>query len=193
MVRTDLGDIELKALAAQGAQAFLLRWRARYAKHPKTADQYFAALSCALTWGVARGRVPVNPLLGAPRLYRCNRAERIWEAEHLEALYAHCRPETVFAIKLAVATGVRFGDLIRIPWSAVGKDALSWQTGKSRGRRTVVVPITDELRALLESIPRHSSSVTILNSAFRRPWTVPGLATAFNRIRHERPTCRRAA
>lgn len=56
------------------------------------------------------------------------------------------------------------------------------QTGKSRGRRTAAVPITPDLRVVLDSIPRRDSP-NILTSARRRPWTEPGLETALRKAK----------
>jgi integrase len=180
--RTELGTMELKALEARGARAALIKWRDRYAATPKTADELLGALSIVLQWATDRGEILANPLKDFPRLYRVNRADLIWEPHHLASLMPHCAPELEHAVRLAALTGLRLGDLIRLPWTAVGEHAVVWQTGKSRGRRTVVIPITTPLRALFEEIPRRDC-VTVLSSARRRPWTEPGLESALRRAK----------
>ncbi|MHB8286189.1 MAG: tyrosine-type recombinase/integrase [Caulobacteraceae bacterium] len=177
-----LGEMELSAFEAKGARTLLLRWRDGFSEHPKTADELMGALQIVLQWGLDRGEVNTNPIAGFPRLYHSNRAEQIWEAPHLAALYPHCAEELNHAVRLAILTGQRLGDLIKLPWTAVGHHAINWQTGKSRGRRTVVIPITDELRSLLKEIPRRAST-TILTSGRERPWTESGLASAFRRAK----------
>jgi integrase len=111
-----------------------------------------------------------------------NRADVIWEPQHLATLYPHCAEELNHSVRLAALTGLRLGDLIKLPRSAVGEHAIVWQTGKSRGRRTVVIPLTPQLAALLKEIPERDS-VTILNSARKRPWTEPGLESALRRAK----------
>jgi integrase len=180
--REDLGPLELSALEARGARAALLAWRDRYAGTPKTADELAGAVSTVLQWALDRGEILANPLAGFPRLYRVNRAEAIWEPHDLEALLAHASRELSHAVRLAALSGLRLGDLVRLPWSAVGEHAILWQTGKSRGRRTAVIPVHDDLRALLAEIPR-GESPTVLNSARGRPWALPGLGTAFRRAK----------
>lgn len=86
------------------------------------------------------------------------------------------------AVRLPALSGLRLGDLIKLPWTSVGKHAIVWQTGKSRGRRTVVIPIYPALNELLGEIP-HGPSNTILNSARRRPWSEAGLESAFRRAK----------
>lgn len=180
--REELGEMELRALEARGARAFLIKWRDRYQATPKTADELLGALGVVMQWAADRGEIASNPVKDFPRIYRVNRADMIWKPEDLALLYPHCAPELEHAVRLAALTGLRFGDLIRLPWGAVGEHAIVWQTGKSRGRRTVVIPVYDQLRQLLAEIPR-VSSVTILNSARKTPWKEPGLASAMRRAK----------
>lgn len=181
-VRNDLGEMELRALEARGARAALLAWRDRYAGTPKTADELAGVASKVMQWAVDRGELQLNPLAGFPRLYRVNRAEAVWESHHLATLLAHAAPEFAFVVRLAALSGLRLGDLIRLPWAAVGEHAIVWQTGKSRGRTTAVIPIYDELRELLAEIPR-GDSPAVLNSARGRAWTAPGIESAFRRAK----------
>src|SRR5262249_3965451 len=53
--------------------------------------------------------------------------------------------------------------------------------GKSRGRREAVIPLYEELRALLDRIPKRST--TILTNDRGRPWKTNGFGTAFNRAK----------
>jgi integrase len=180
-VRIDLGDMEIKALESKRARAVLMKWRNRYSKTPKSADERLGALSVVLAWAVDEGELSVNPVESFTRLYKANRAEIIWEAEHLALLLPHAAAELWNAVQLAAHTGLRMGDLIRLPWGAVGEHAIVWQTSKSRGRRTVVIPITVELRKVLDGIPRSKKSLTVLVSARDRPWSLAGLGSAMQR------------
>ncbi len=95
----------------------------------------------------------------------------------------HCAPELWLAVQLAAHTGLRVGDLIKLPLNAIGKDAIVWQTGKSRGRRTVIIPITDSLNAVLKTVPKAKKATTVLTSARKTPWTEPGLGSAIRRAK----------
>lgn len=181
-VRDDVGQMELRALEAKGARAALLRWRDKFEHTPKTADELLGALGIVLQWATDRGELADNPIKDFPRLYKANRADVIWTPDDLEKLLPHCAPELNHAVRLAALSGLRLGDLIKLPWGSVGQHAIVWQTGKSRGRRTVVIPIYPELGELLAEIPR-GPSLTILNSARRRPWSEAGLESAFRRAK----------
>jgi len=179
-VRTDLGELELAALEAKGARRLLLDWRDQYAATPRTADARMGALARVLTWAKEREIIPTNPLEEWPRLYSVNRAEVVWtKADLIKLLRGAPRPFRE-AILLAILTGLRGGDLVRVQWAHVGKDAITLPTGKSRGKRHVVIPITRKLGALLNRIGRRDVG-TILVSATGKPWTLDGLKTAMQR------------
>jgi len=81
----------------------------------------------------------------------------------------------------AAHTGLRLGDLVRVAWSHVGEVAIALPTGKSRHRREAMIPLYDDLRAVLAAIPKRST--TTLTSTRRKPWTASGLSTAVQRAK----------
>ncbi len=173
IVRTELGDLTLAALTAPKARSFLLTWRDKRANTPKTADELLGVLSLVLNWAVNRGELASNPAANFPRIYKVNRADIIWEPHHLETILAQADPPIAAAIRLAAVTGLRKNDLIALPWSSVKENAIVWQTGKSRGRKSVVLPITDAVRDVLDSLER-GSCPTVLATSEGEPWTPPG-------------------
>lgn len=184
-VREDLGKLEIRALESKRARAVLIAWRDRYKATPKTADERMGALSKVIDWGVDQGEVKSNPISGVAGLYQApDRSTIIWEPQHIETLLRHAAKEFADFVLVSAHSGIRMGDLRALPWSAIGPDAIVFQTGKSNRRRTVVVPITEELRVILDGIPR-KSSVTVLNSARGRPWSEAGLESAIQRIRRD--------
>jgi integrase len=177
-VREGLGKMEIRALESKRARHVLITWRDKHKATPKTADELLGALSKVIAWAVDRGEVSANPIESVEGLYTPpDRSEIIWEAHHLELLLAHTTPAFANLVQLAVHTGIRLGDIRKLTWSAVGDDAIVFQTGKSNRKRTVVIPITDPLRDILAAIPR-GDSVTVLNSSRGRPWTEAGAESA---------------
>lgn len=182
--RTDIGRMELRALASDRARKTLVDWRNGYKATPKTADELLGALSRVIDWGIDQGDLTRNPIKDVAALYAPpDRSEIIWEPHHLEALRPHADDRFWEFVQVATLTGLRLGDLRALPWSAVGKDAIVFQTGKSNKRRTVVVPMTEALRDVLAAIPRSPKSVTVLNSRRKLPWSEPGLESALQRAR----------
>lgn len=176
-----LGEMEVRAFESRHARKFLIDWRDRFKATPKTADDLLGAVSTVLTWTVERGELARNPVEEFPRLYHVNRAEIVWEPHHLATLLQFADPEFALAVRFAALTGIREGDLMNVPWTAIGDSAIVWQTNKSNRRRTIVVPITPGLRALLAEIPKRAT--TILTSRKGKPWKAAGLAAGLRRAR----------
>ena len=119
---------------------------------------------------------------GIKQLYSGDRSEIIWTGADIDQLKKTCTAEVAYAVDLAAATGLRLGDLLRLSWSHVGDDAIVIATGKSKQRREAVIPLYDDLRALLGRIPKVST--TILTNSRRRPWKgMNAFATVFVRAK----------
>ena len=84
-------------------------------------------------------------------------------------------------MKIALFTGLRLGDLVRLNWADVGKDAFVLETRKRKGR--AVIPITATLRRLLDA--REWRTGTVLRNSRRQPWTESGLGSVFHKARPE--------
>lgn len=107
--------------------------------------------------------------------------EIIWTETDIALLKQTCSADVAHAVDLAAHTGLRLGDLLRLSWSHVGTDAITITTGKSKHRRTALIPLYDDLRRVLANIPKRST--TILTNVRRRPWTTNGFGTAFDRAK----------
>jgi integrase len=120
-----------------------------------------------------------NPCEGIDHLYSSDRADIIWTPQDLARLLPHASPEMAQAVRLAALTGLRRGDLLKLSWSHVhlDKSYIELKTNKSRGKRSVLIVIYGEMRALLESLPRRAS--TVLTSSKKRPWTGDGFGSSW--------------
>ncbi len=158
------------------------RWRNQWADKPRTADYGLQVLSRVLSFAVdPLGKIAGNPCEGIKQLYSVNRSEIIWTGGDIAQLKKSCSADVGHAVDLAAHTGLRLGDLLRLSWSHVGEDAITISTGKSKHRRTAIIPLYDDLRAVLNSIPKRAT--TVLSNVRRRPWTANGFGTAFNRAK----------
>jgi integrase len=157
------------------------RWRNQWADKPRTADYAMQVLSRVLSHAVELGKIAGNPCEGIKQLYNSDRREIIWTAADTTQLKKACSVEIAHAVDLAATTGLRLSDLLRLSWSHIGDDAITMATGKSKGRREAIIPLYDELNAVLASIPK--CSTTILTSSKRRPWTADGFGSSFNKAK----------
>lgn len=178
--RVDLAEMEVEALNAKGARKVLLAWRDQSRDTPKTADARMEALAKVTKWALANELIRQDPLEKWPRLYKANRADVIWTKPDIVKLLRGAPAPFRTAVLFAMFTGLRGADLVRVTWAHVGKTAITLPTGKSRGKKVVVIPITKRLAALLRKIGRKDVG-TVLVSSTGDPWTHWGLQTAMQR------------
>jgi integrase len=116
------------------------------------------------------------------RLYRAGRSDKIWtvddEAAFLRAAPAHLH----LPLLLALWTGQRQGDLLRLPWSAYDDSHIRLRQGKGGAR--IVIPVGAPLRAALDAAPKHST--IILTNSEGKPWTSDGFRASWGKA------CKRA-
>ncbi|MCJ2105642.1 tyrosine-type recombinase/integrase [Methylobacterium sp. E-041] len=162
------GATPLQHVQNRKIRPLLLRWHDKLAaEYPRAADNKLAALQRVLSWARNRGLIELNPLDTFERAYRSDRAEIIWLPEHVAAFNAVAAPELRLALSLAIHTGQRQGDLLRLPWSAWDGEAIALRQGK--GRRRMWIPGTDALIADLAAAPRRAT--TILTKPDGTSWT----------------------
>lgn len=192
----DIGGLPLRLLDDRRVRADLLAWRDQWADRPRTADYAMQVLGRVLSWGLGRGLLALNAAAGVEQLYRSERADQIWTPAELAAFQAAApSAEVGFIIRLACLTGLRRTDLTRLAWAHVGEVAIVMPTGKSRGRKSQVIPLLAETRELLAEIraqqarrraelaaaaarkgrPPPPEPLTVLTNTRGRPWTPDGL------------------
>lgn len=178
-IKDHFGDLSIKQFdRPEKIRPIIRRWRNTYEATPRAADYGMQVLSRVLSYAVdPMGKIASNPCEGIKGIYSNNRAEIIWLPADIEQLRAHASPEVMYTVDLAAHTGLRVSDLTRLSWSHVGEDAIIITTGKSRHRREAIIPIYDDLRALLNQIPKRSP--VILTNTRKRPWTTDGLNSSF--------------
>ena len=162
------GTTPLEHVQNRKIRPILLRWHDKLAEtHPRAADNKLGAMQRVLSWALARGLIEFNPIDTFERAYRSDRAELIWLPRHVAAFNAVASAEMQLALQLALHTGQRQGDLLRLAWSAYDGEAISLTQGKTR--RRVWIPCTDALRISLDAAPRRAT--TILTKPTGMSWT----------------------
>jgi integrase len=158
------------------------QWRGKWASTPRTADYGMQVLSRVLSYAVdPLAKIASNPCEGVKQLYSNNRSEIIWTDADITAIKKVCSPEIAWAIDLAATCGLRQSDLLNLSWPHIGEDAIVLATGKSRGRKEAIIPLYDDLRAVLSTIKKRSPRV-LTNSSYR-PWTQNGFMSAISRAK----------
>ena len=158
---------------------------------PRAADYAMQAVSALFKWARGRGKTTANPTADVSKLHSANRSDIIWtEADLLQLAklgggqsMVHdgtTRPasdELMWVVRLAAYTGLRQGDLLRLPRSAVSDLAITLRTSK-RGR-LVIVPLIPAARELIAEIPKRGP--ILLTSTLGKPWTSDGFRSSFGK------------
>ena len=182
-IESEFGDFPIAALIDRGSRAEFLGWRDKLAlRSRRQADYAFTVLARALSWAFDRGLVPANPCEKPGRLYRSGRRETVWTEADEAALHQYAPTHLWLSFMLALWTGQRQGDLIKLPWSAYDGKHIRLRQGKTGAR--VVIPVGAPLKAILDDTPKRA--VTILTTAAGGSWTSNTFGTAWRR------TCREA-
>jgi integrase len=183
LIEKAFGDFPLAALTDSRTRGIFKAWRERLAvSSRRQADYAWVVLARVLSWGMDRGLVAVNPCKKGGRLYRGSRAEKIWtpadEAAFLERAPAHLH----LPLLLALWTGQRQGDLLRLPWSAY--DGTHIRLRQSKGGARVVIPVGTPLKSALDAAPKRST--IMLTTMDGKPWTPDGFRASWGKA------CKRA-
>jgi len=157
-------------------------WRNQWSDNPRQADFGMQVLSRVCSHAVdPLGKLGGNPCQGIKHLYTSDRSDILWTDSDIDNLKKTCSPEIAHAVDLAAHTGLRLGDLLRLSWSDIKDDSIVIATSKSGGKREAIIPLYDELRDVLDRIPKRSP--TVLTNSRGRPWT--GFGSSFNTAKHK--------
>ncbi len=172
-------DFPLAALTDRRTRGVFMAWRDRIAINSgrRQADYAWSVLARVLSWGLDRGLVSANPCERGGRLYRASRSDKVWTEVDEAAFLAKAPRHLHLALILALWTGQRQGDLLRLPWSAYDGSRLRLRQRKTGAR--VVIPAGAPLRVALDAAQRRST--LILTSTDNRPWTSDGFRASWRK------------
>lgn len=172
------GDMPLEVLDDSRIRKDLLKWRDELAKSSlRQADYIWATFRRVVQFGIDNAMLGNNYLARPKRLYKSNRRDKIWLPEHVSAFMSHANIEMQTAMVLALHTGQRKGDLIRLTWNAYENNGISLRQSKTG--KSLFIPATQTLKNILDNLPRRA--VTILTTTKGLPWRVQGFDTAWKR------------
>jgi integrase len=178
LIEEEFGDLPLQALLDSEIRGEFKRWRDKLADKPRTADYAWTTLARVLSFAKDRGRITVNPCEAGGRLYKADRINKIWGEAEIANVLSVAPSELELALMLALWTGQRQGDLLRLPWS--GYTGAHIRLRQSKTRRTVVVPVSTYLKEFLERAPRRSP--LILTNTRGLPWTSDGFRASWSKL-----------
>lgn len=177
LIEDEFGDLPVAALADRRVRGEFKTWRDSFAETPRKADYAWTTLARIMSFAKDRGIIATNPCERGGRLYVADRKDKIWTEEDIAAVLAVASSEIQLALVLALWSGQRQGDLLRLPWSAYETPYIRLR--QSKGGRRVAMPAGAPLRTLLDATSRRGP--LILTNTLGRPWTSDGFRTSWGK------------
>jgi integrase len=177
-IERKLGDCPLKALSDPRTRGVFLGWRDELALRSKRqADYTWTVLARVLSWAKGRGLTTVNPCERGGRVYHGTRVDFVWSVEDEAAFLNHAPAHLHLPLLLALWTGQRQGDLLRLPWSAYNGTHIRLRQSKTGGR--VEIRAGGPLKAALDAASRKSPIILLTSEG--RPWTSDGFRASWGK------------
>lgn len=115
---------------------------------------------------------------------RADRSDIIWQAGDIRKFCAVASVELQAALLLALWTGQRQSNLVKMTWKNYDGTFLRFRQTKARGQkgRRVTIPVGAPLKTALDAaLQEKRNSVTILTNSRGLPWTEDGLRTSWSK------------
>jgi integrase len=164
-IEKEFADFPLGALTDRRTRGIFMAWRDKIAASAgrRQADYAWTVLARILSWSLNRGLIGTNPCERRGRLYRGGgRADKIWTAADESAFLKHAPAHLHLPLLLALWTGQRQGDLLRLPWSAY--DGTHIRLRQSKTGRRVEIKAGAPLKAALDDGSSHRCRTIYLRS-----------------------------
>ena len=150
-IEAEFGDFPLSALTDRRTRGIFLAWRDKLAaKSRRQADYAWSACSRACCRGVSiAGWCWQIRARAAGGSIAARGVDKIWTADDEAAFLKSAPAHLHLPLLLALWTGQRQGDLLRLPWSAYDGTHIRLRQGKTGAR--VVIPVGAPLKAALDA------------------------------------------
>lgn len=154
-----------------GCRGEVNEWRQKWAHSPKQYDYAGTVCTVILNWAREAGKIKEHHCDRLRKLYSADRSEILWTPADIEAFNAVAPAWVRRILAVAVETGLRPGDLVRLSWNHIENTPqgrrIRLRTAK-RGR-VASVPVTPGMAAILDATPR--DRLTVLTSHRGKPLT----------------------
>ena len=185
LIEVKFGSMPIGALEDKRARGDFKEFRDSFSDTPRKADYVWTTIARVLSVAKDRGKIAVNVCERGGRLYESDRSEIVWTAEDIRAFCGVASVELQAALLLALWTGQRQGDLLRLTWKDYDDTSIRMRQSKgrgSKGRRRVTIPVGPPLKVALDAaLKENRSAVTILVNSLGRPWTEDGFRTSWDK------------
>lgn len=180
LIRKAFGTMPLQVIEDRRVRGDFRKWRDKFIATPRKADYAWTTLSRLMTFAIDRGHIATNPCTGGGRLYEADRADKIWGSDDLRRFLETASVPLQRALMLALWTGQRQGDLLKLTWSAYDGQVIRLK--QSKGKARVPVPVGAPIKDMLDAMAgERKTSVTILTNSKGQPWTSDGFRASWEK------------
>lgn len=184
-IEKKFGRMPLEAIEDFGARTVFLEWRETMDDRPRTADLAWSVLQRIMAFGVDKEKIKRNPCEKAGRLADTGtRREKVWSAADISKFKEAAPTQVLEAFMMALWTGQRQGDLLRLKWSAYDGAHIRLEQSKTKAR--VTIKVSDDLKKILDAkraalFGKEIAALTILTTLHGKPWTSDGFRTSWGK------------
>ncbi len=165
------GPVLVRGLKARS----IMKLRDLYADTPTKANHILEVLSAIITWGIPRDYSDTNPCRDIPKFKR-GAGYAPWNWDAIEHFRQNAAPAMWQAAALALYTGQRCGDVLKMKWRDVDRGEIAVTQAKTG--KQVWIPVHRDLADLLAAIDRRS--IFILTNSKGVPWS-GGFQSSWNK------------
>jgi len=138
---------------------------------PATVNKELACLKTLFNKAIQWGKCTENPVKKVKLLRENNQRLRYLEKEEIKKLLAVCFPHLKPIVTLALNTGMRKGEILKLKWHDIHiKSSLIYLTD-TKNNEIRKVPINDIVRQTLVEIPKHPDSPYVFCNKNGKPYT----------------------
>ena len=159
-------------------------WRDELAKRSeRQADYAWSILGRICSWGMDRGLIDTNPCERGGRLYEADRTDRIWTEADEERFLKKAPEHLHLALLLALWTGQRQGDLLRLAWTNYDGQFIRLRQRKGKGGKgkRVTIPVGQPLKVALDAEKANRRGALVLLTTDNTPWTEDGFRSSWRK------------
>jgi integrase len=184
LIEKKFGTMPIAAIEDKRARGEFKAFRGTFSATPRKADYVWTTIARVLSVAKDHGKIAVNVCERGGRLYDADRSEIIWQADDIREFCSVASVELQAALLLALWTGQREGNLLKLTWKNYDGKYIRLRQTKARGGRgrRVTIPVGAPLKLALDAaLQQKRSSVTILTNSRGQPWTEDGFRTSWGK------------
>lgn len=197
LIEVKWSHVEIRALEDKRIRGKFIEWHLQLIEEigARQADLVLATMRVVLSYGIYSSILSHNHLLGFKSAYRSDRSDKIWTKDDVEAFMRDAPRDFQLAVILALNTGRRESDLIRLTWQDYDGETIavmnqkSGRKGKFKARCTAALRTgLDAYKLSLKDVSGNSRvpapNETILTTPTGKAWTQKHFCTKFAKAKN---------